>query len=191
MKIKLSLLMCAALILAVGCGKSVEHKIEETVSVEKQSSASKVSSGITIDLYAVKQKIENYKISHPGVTGEEYALRSWVSLDDLKEYIAHIENVSREKGIEVSGIDIIHVQNIATTSGKPNLNNQDYDLTVLLAPTYEQNTSHIAFDPIYSEKGAPKTLEELLDSTDLSNRAQKPRPSSVANHVTSCPSNCL
>jgi len=185
------------LLIVMACGKSNELSSESSnesnnvSSKSKESSISEVNSDILIDLETVKAKINNYKESHPGVSGNEYALRSWISLEELKNYIAQVEKDSKEKGITVSGIDFIHIQNIAARPGMSNLDNSDYDLTLLMAPTYQDSLSHIAFDPVYSDKNSPKPLKELLDSLDSKKAGTfGPKPSTVGNSIMSCPNNC-
>lgn len=183
----------------VGCEKNTNSVGEETStemesdSANMQAKPSSVTSSILLDLNEVKGKIENYKSAHPGVAGDEYALHSWISIEHLKNYIEYVENLSKIKGINISGIDFVHVQNNNAAPGMSNPLNQDYDLTLMMVPTYKDSTNkNVAFDPLNSTTGNPKHLKEMLDSlSHVDKRSLLPKQTAVGNSITSCPNNCL
>lgn len=146
-----------------------------------------------ISLEKAKEQLDFYNGAHPQEVGSEYALRTWISIEDLKAYIVYIEKVSEDKGIKVSGIDIIHTQYKEVLSGTPNPDNSTYEKTLMLAPTYKKGQSNIAFDPLYSENGEPmdlKTLLQQVNNEELDKKGTQPGASSIANGMTSCPNNC-
>lgn len=147
-----------------------------------------------ISLDKAKEQLDNYNEAHPLEVGSEYALRTWISIEELKAYIAYIEKESQKKGIVVSGVDFIHTQYKEAAPGSPNPDNTVYDKTLMLAPTYKSGTANIAFDPIYSEQGKPKNLSNLFDEIDSDSLNGKntagPGGSSIANGLRSCPNHC-
>lgn len=145
-----------------------------------------------ITLEKAKFQLDNYNLAHREELGSEYAFRTWISIDELKSYIYYVEKMSKEKGIEVSGIDFIHTQYKRVEPGTPNPDNAIYEETMMLAPTYKSGTKNVAFDPLYSKDGKPGELESLLDNLDkdsLSKDGSK-TPSSIANTLNSCPNVC-
>lgn len=146
----------------------------------------------------------NYKTAHPGVNGEQYALRVWVSLEDLENYIAYAKAEGKKNEINVNGFDFIFTQYKEGKPDMPNLNNEDYELNFMYAPTYLDGTSNVAFDPMNSKPGDPAKLSELLagnepkdsaniqaKSADDNGNGDKPSgPSGIANQASSCPTVC-
>lgn len=176
------------LILLSACSK--ENRTEQNESKSKVESKEPTN---LISLNTAKEQLDNYNNAHPLEVGSEYALRTWISIEELKTYIAYVEKESEKKGIEVSGIDFIHTQYKEAKPGSPNPNNEVYDLTLMLAPTYAKENANVAFDPIYSEKGKPKDLKDLFEEiqTDSINGNETPSGgSSIANNLSTCPNKC-
>lgn len=176
----------------LSCSKDTKKEELNTENISKTQS----KPGNLITLEDAKEQIENYNTAHPEEVGENYAMRTWISIEELKAYIQYIEKESKDKGIEVSGIDFIHTQHNKAKPGSKNPLNEIYNLTLMLAPTFSEGNAHVAFDPIYSEEGMPKKLEDLLDEVlfniieDGSQDKPEPRPSSIGNNLNSCPSFC-
>lgn len=191
MKTQRILLFSIALFL-FSCSKETpaENSEPEIMGKTEMANASAKPSNL-ITLEKAKEQLDNYNQAHPDELGKEYALRSWISLDDIKAYIQYVEESSAEKGIEVTGIDIIHTQykNAAPGSGNPH---NEHEKTLMLAPTYQKDSVNIAFDPIYSEYGKPKDLKELLSefSSNSGPEEKGGKKSSIANMLTTCPNNC-
>lgn len=178
----------------VCCSKETDKEATATVNASKQE---QVKPGDLITLEKAKEQIDNYNAAHPEEVGEDYALRTWISIEELKAYIQYIEAQSKEKGIEVSGIDFIHTQHKKAEPGSANPKNEVYDLTLMMAPTYKDGVIQTAFDPIYSEQGKPKSLKSLLDEMTINtgpeaaNKTENSaKPSSMANNLSTCPSIC-
>lgn len=197
----------------ISCNQKQEAKTVDT-SEESQTSRRVDDSSIRqpqhlISLEKVKEQIDKYKNAHPGVTGNEYALRTWISIEELESYIAYVKQEAKNKNILVNGIDFIHAQSKSASPNLPNAGNKDYDLTLLLAPTFKDGSKNIAFDPKYSKDGSPYPLSQLLNNlgneevmrgfsdqilteSDVnSTTTNKPvHASSVDNRFNSCPNNC-
>lgn len=190
MKTSMKFTLFLVFILMVSCSKSIEKEEVENQSVLKPATETTPKNLITIA--EAKEKIENFNKSHPDELGEEYAMRTWISLEELKAYIQFIESESAKKDIPVSGIDFIYSQYESAEPGSKNPDNKNYKLTLMMAPTYEDSGKNIAFDPIYSTDGIPKDLSELLSVPPPVDTAggNGPPPSSIGNRMNTCPSFC-
>lgn len=151
-----------------------------------------------ISLDAAKKQLNFYKQAHPGVTGDEYALRTWISIEELENYIAFMKEESKKKGIKITGIDFIHTQYKEGKPGMKNELNKDYELTLMYAPTFDDNGKNVAFDPLNSKEGDPATLKSLLSSKSendtIGNGDSAGKggsgSSGIANKLNSCPNKC-
>ena len=166
---------------------SCSHEME----CPKPEPPTQPKSMITLD--EARKQLGNYNTAHPGVRGEQFALRTWVSIEDLENYIAYMKEESKKKGIVVNGIDFIYTQTKEGNPGMANQNNADYELTFMYAPTFKQGTSNVAFDPMSSTQGNPALLKDLLapqDSTQNKTESTNGGPSGIANHYGACPTIC-
>lgn len=191
------------LLMMVACEKAgMTNNQQET---DKNASATPLTSStpstkpnVLISLQSAKNQLGKYQNAHPGVNGDEYALRTWISLQDLEQYIAFVKEISKDKNITVNGIDIIYTQKIAGAPGLPNPNNSQYGLTLMMAPTYKDGTHNTAFDPVASKYGEPAKLSDLLANAGEFAKEEESRPSTpspgtpsgIANSFNSCPSVC-
>lgn len=85
---------------------------------------------------------------------------NWYKLADLKQYIAYIEKISKEKNIPVTGFRIYPSSypknyNIKKLSGRQ---------TLIFTPTTTVNgKDDVAFEPLYSDIGKPVLVTEILE----------------------------
>jgi len=199
MKPHLVILAFVSSFIISSCSNPKETEKSEPVQEIQERPVAK-NPGILISLEKAKEQLSNYNKAHPEEVGNEYALRTWISIEDLKAYIQYVEERSKEKGIEVSGIDFIHIQYKEAAPGSVNPNNEVYGLSLMLAPTYNKGSVHTAFDPIYSGQGKPKSLKSLLDemtsNTGPDETSKKEsedegvKPSSIGDNLSSCPNMC-
>ncbi|MDD7915084.1 hypothetical protein [Polaribacter ponticola] len=108
----------------------------------------------------VKKEMNKYlkKVSNgKKTTSTDY---NWYKLDDLKQYIAYIERISKEKDIPVTGFRII------PTSYPKNYSNKELRnrVTIIFTPTTIIDGKYdAAFEPLYSEKGNPVSVSKYLE----------------------------
>ena len=122
---------------------------------------------------------------------------NWYKLEDLKQYIAYIEKISKEKEIPVTGFRIYPTQYPKKYSDKK-LRNRS---TLIFTPTTTIGGKHdVAFEPLYSEKGKPVEVTKFLEQArakkvyegavfPLSLRTQDGLESSSANRIRTIPPN--
>lgn len=122
----------------------------------------------------LKEGLENYK---KGISSrpENTTQAVWFSLENLKEYIDYIEKNANDKNIPVSGIRF-HIT--ASNEGA-------YRFSLALCPTTEVNGKQMSFDPLYSEIGKPKDLNEILKNSENADKG-----SSILNYGSICPNFC-
>lgn len=205
MKKQIFILFLAVLSLMISCSKATEgNSGEENVEVTNaQRIANTDPVQLPTNLISVedaKKQLNNYKVAHPGVNSDQYALRTWISIDELEQYIAYVKEESSKKNIEVTGIDFIYTQKKEGRPGMANKGNEDYELTLMYAPTYMDpaTNKNTTFDPMNSADGKPMKLSQLLNeptTTDSLNSAngdtsKRDKGSGIGNNIFSCPNVC-
>lgn len=81
------------------------------------------------------------------------------SIDKLEKYIKYVKQLSKDKGIEFTGINFVsgaYPEN--TSEGVPNYQN------IMFIPTTEIEGIQIGFDPLQSSKEKIVTIKEMLAS---------------------------
>jgi len=82
-----------------------------------------------------------------------------IPLAQLKNYIAYVEKLSKEKEIEITGINFIMS---AYPSNYNDTKLQNYQTFFYMPATTVNGEERVSFDPLHSSKGNPKSLRELL-----------------------------
>lgn len=99
---------------------------------------------------------------------------NWYKLDDLKQYIAYIEKISKEKDIPVTGFRIYPSTYPKNYKDKELRNLQ----TLFFTPTTKiGDKDDVAFEPLYSKKGEPAEIQQFLDQV----RAKKVNTAGMLN----------
>ena len=85
---------------------------------------------------------------------------NWYKLEDLKQYIAYIERISKEKNIPVTGFRIYPSTYPKNYKEKELRNLQ----TLFFTPTTTVNgKDDVAFEPLYSKNGEPAEITQFLE----------------------------
>lgn len=118
---------------------------------------------------------------------------SWYKLDDLKQYIAYVERISKEKDIPVTGFRI-YPSTYPSNYKVDELKNRQ---TLIFTPTTTiGGKDDVAFEPLYSEKNSPVEISVFLEKVRAKqvNKAgllnlslQGGLESSSANRITPTP----
>ena len=91
---------------------------------------------------------------------------NWYHIDDLKQYIAYIEKISKEKDIPVTGFRIYPTQYPKNYKIEKFQNKN----TLIFTPTTNINGKvDVAFEPLYSEKGKPVEIAQFLEQVRAKN----------------------
>lgn len=173
MKFKLTktFILLAGFLFLFSCKSECNHTESKKV-VEKTScypNSNKPSQVITylemaemMDSYdkGVKKEMNKYLKKVSGGKDTVSTNYNWYKLDDLKQYIAYIERISKEKDIPVTGFRIIPTSYPKNYSIKE-LRNR---VTIIFTPTTVIDGKHdAAFEPLYSEKGKPVSVSKYLE----------------------------
>lgn len=105
--------------------------------------------------------------------GKEDVRKSSFDLEGFKSYLAYVEELSKEKNIHLSGINILFGAYPEDYSIDPIKRNY---MSLVLMPVTTVNGQNVMFDPLNSEIGKPRMVEDILSSygynykSKLSNR---------------------
>lgn len=150
------------------------------------------------------EQLNNFNTAHPEMSGDEYALRVWVSIEDLENYIDYVKLEGKKSGIEVNGMEFFFTQYKSSKPNMPNESNKDYELTLMYAPTFKDSESgkNEAFDPMNSEENKIVKLRDVFAKKDVSdsinsdseNKSNEQNSlngkSGIANSLHACPNIC-
>lgn len=85
---------------------------------------------------------------------------NWYKIEDLKQYIAYVERISKEKKIPVTGFRIYPTSYPINYYDEKLMGRQ----TLIFTPTTTINGKNdVAFEPLYSEIGKPVIVSEFLE----------------------------
>lgn len=88
------------------------------------------------------------------------SISHFYEIDQLKQYIAYLEKLSKEKEIKLTGVRIFSAAYPKEHSDKKLRGRQ----TLIFMPTAEiGNRNGVAFEPLYSKKGQPVNFTEFLN----------------------------
>lgn len=91
--------------------------------------------------------------------GFEDTREVWFQIDSLKKYLAYVEKLSKDSGVEITGFNFISAAYPDNTIYGKEKNYQ----TLILNPTTTKNGNpRVSFDPLYSENGTPAFVSDLL-----------------------------
>ncbi|PHR73603.1 MAG: hypothetical protein COA67_02430 [Lutibacter sp.] len=91
--------------------------------------------------------------------GFEDTREVWFQIDSLKKYLAYVEKLSKDSGVEITGFNFIS----AAYPDKPIYGNQKNYQTLILNPTTTKGDNpRVSFDPLYSTNGNPAFVSDLL-----------------------------
>lgn len=182
-------------ILFVACNKVSEHndcyenskKPSQIITYEEMASMTDAyNNGAKPILDTYMAEVSNGK----DTISTEY---NWYRIEDLKQYIAYIERISKEKDIPVTGFRI-----------RPSAYPKDYSvkelqnrLTLIFTPTTKiGDRDDVAFEPLYSERGKPMPIDTFIkqvgekhidEAAIFSLKTQEGLESSSANRIRTYP----
>lgn len=96
-----------------------------------------------------------------GAIGKEDVRKTSFSLNSFKSYLAYIEELSTEKNIELTGVNILfgaYPENYAINPVKRNY------MSVILIPVTNIDGKRVMFDPLNSDLNQPKAVQDILSS---------------------------
>ena len=163
------LLICGIALSIISCKTECEHTSDKTVDESCYPNSTKPSQIITyeemadmMDTFEKGPKKELNKYLKKVSKGKDSVSTNynWYKLDDLKQYIAYIERLSKEKDIPLTGFRIVPSTYPKNYKDKTLRNRQ----TIIFTPTTTiGGKDDVAFEPLYSEKGKPVEILQFLE----------------------------
>lgn len=157
------------LILFVSCNQNTKNQHNENSSTDTFLNDSRPSQAITyeemsemMDSYNIGAKLEldNYMKKISNGKDSISTVYNWYKIEDLKQYIAYVERISKEKKIPVTGFRIYPTSYPINYYDEKLMGRQ----TLIFTPTTTINGKNdVAFEPLYSEIGKPVMVSEILD----------------------------
>lgn len=154
------------LFIAVGCKKENNDKDKEHEHTEKKGKFCYNYQGrpdIALTYAELAAMLNQYDETKREVLqkahGKEDTRVNFFKIEDLKAYLAYVEKLSKEKGIKLTGINIISA---AYPNDHHDSIKRNYQTLILMPTTSIDGKDNVSFDPLNSKKGTPVTLAEML-----------------------------
>jgi len=107
--------------------------------------------------------LTQYKNTREGVLknalGFEDTRKVWFQIDSLKKYLAYVETLSNDSGVEITGFNFISAAYPdKSIYGKE----KNYQTLILNPTTTKDGNPRVSFDPLHSANGNPAYVSDLL-----------------------------
>ncbi len=96
----------------------------------------------------------------PLINGEYDTRINHFKIEDLKDYLAYVEKLSKDKKIKITGINIIAA---AYPENHPDSIKRNHQTLIFIPTTTINGKKGVSFDPLHSEAGKPKPFTEILE----------------------------
>ena len=107
-----------------------------------------------------KKVLDTYRKELIGAKDSVESVSHFYEIKQLKQYIAYLERISKEKDIELTGVRIFSAAYPKNHANRKLRGRQ----TLVFMPTAEINGyKGVAFEPLYSEKGKPVKFTQFLN----------------------------
>jgi hypothetical protein len=153
-----SLLLLTIIISISSCKKKTGDKDPDELCIEYDGRPEQ-----SISYKEMAIMLNQYKNTREGVLktalGFEDTHTNWVQIDSLKKYLAYVEKLSNDNGIEITGINIM-------SAAYPNKSiygkEKNYQTLILNPTTLKDGNPRVSFDPLNSTNGNPVFVNDLL-----------------------------
>jgi hypothetical protein len=182
---KLCLLLSLG-ILIVACNN--KSKSSDTINIERPDMALTYYEIINMLKHYDKTRKMPLERAHGGT---EDTRINFIKLEELKKYIAYIEQESNKKDIPLAGINFISAAYPDDWTVK---RKQNYQTIILMPATTIGDEEGVSFDPLQSNKGEPMSLKEILfkdfnydwyyDKVKINTSIEKSKKARSANGVS-------
>lgn len=107
-----------------------------------------------------KSELDNYMKKISNGKDSISTVYNWYKIEDLKQYIAYVKRITKEKKIPVTGFRIYPTSYPINYYDEKLMGRQ----TLIFTPTTTINGKNdVAFEPLYSEIGKPVIVSEFLE----------------------------
>lgn len=153
--------------LIFSCKEAVKNPTNESFNDKRPSNAiSYEEMAEMMDAFDAGAKKELDKYTKKISDGKDTisTVYNWYKLEDLKQYIAYLEKISKEKNIPVTGFRIYPSEYPLDYSNQKLRGRQ----TLIFTPTTSINgKDDVAFEPLYSEFEKPVLVSEFLEKVRM------------------------
>lgn len=151
------------LVLMLGCTSESKYSLDKTDSSRPANTITYQEMAVMFHQYDIGQKkvLDAYRAKFTNNPKDSIeSVSHFYELADLKQYIAYLERISKEKEIPLTGIRIFTSAYPKDYSNKELRGRQ----TLIFMPTAKiGNQQGVAFEPLYSNIGEPIKFTEFLD----------------------------
>ncbi|WP_439130264.1 hypothetical protein [Polaribacter sp.] len=171
--------LCSLAILMYSCKTECEHAKDVSCYPNHSKPAQIITYEEMADMMdayekGAKKELNKYIKKESKGKDSVSTVYNWYKLEDLKQYIAYIERISKEKDIPVTGFRIYPTQ-YSKKYKKKELRNRN---TIIFTPTTTiDGKDDAAFEPLYSTKGKPVGITQYLEKV----KAKKVNKASMLN----------
>lgn len=160
---KLSALLLLSVLIFSSCNTKCEHKDHNVNDSRPENAITYKEMAAMFHQYDVGQKkvLDKYRLDFTNdPTDATESISHFYEIDQLKQYIAYLEKLSKEKNIKLTGVRIFS----AAYPEKHRDASKRGRQTLIFMPTAKiGNNDGVAFEPLYSEKGTPIKFTEFLN----------------------------
>lgn len=160
---KLSALLLLSVLIFSSCNTKCEHKDHNVNDSRPENAITYKEMAAMFHQYDIGQKkvLDKYRLDFTNdPTDATESISHFYEIDQLKQYIAYLEKLSKEKNIKLTGVRIFS----AAYPEKHRDASKRGRQTLIFMPTAKiGNNDGVAFEPLYSEKGTPIKFTEFLN----------------------------
>lgn len=174
---KFSVLFLLSIILFSSCNTKCEHKDHNVNDSRPENAITYKEMASMFHQYDIGQKkvLDKYRLE---LTGDENdgveSISHFYELDQLKQYIAYLERISKEKDIKLTGLRIFSAAYPKEHSNKALRGRH----TLIFMPTATiGGINDVAFEPLYSKNRQPIKFTEFLNKYSSEETKQVQRAS--------------
>lgn len=158
-----SIILLFFTLLITSCTPKCEHKEDKINNSRPENAITYQEMADMFHQYDIGQKkvLDKYRVEFTNNENDNIeSISHFYELDQLKQYIAYLEKLSKEKEIELTGIRIFSAAYPKKYSDKKLSGRQ----TLIFMPTAKiGDRNGVAFEPLYSEKGKPIKFTKFLN----------------------------
>lgn len=153
-----SLLLVTIIISISSCKKKTGDRDPNEICIDYDGKPEQV-----ITYKEMASLLAQYKSTRENVLknalGYEDTREVWFQIDSLKKYLAYVEKLSKDSGVEITGFNFISAAYPdKTIYGKE----KNYQTLILNPTTTKDGNPRVSFDPLHSENGNPAFVSDLL-----------------------------
>lgn len=177
---KLLSLLLLFLIILTSCNTECSHDLKNVDDSRPSNAITYKEMANMFHAYDVGQKtvLDAYRKELTRGKDPIESISHFYDLKDLKQYIAYLEKLSKDKNIELTGIRIFSA---AYPKDYSQINLRGRHTLIFMPTANIDNEKAVAFEPLYSNKGEPIRFTKFLNQFSSKESKQVVRASFLPN----------